>query len=95
MGQCAERGAEGHMQSLQTLEKLISVISSKGDYYNVLTDMTAMLKGAYGDRKLPKGHPSARVMTHFWGCHHATRAGTYGPVYWPSRHCRGLPQWPT
>ena len=24
------------------------MISSKGDYYNVLTDMTAMLKGAYG-----------------------------------------------
>ena len=33
--------------------------------------------------------------SHFGGCHHATRAGTYGPVYWPSRHCRGLPQWPT
>ena len=30
-----------------------------------------------------------------WGCHHTTRADTYGPVYWPSRHCRGLPQWPT
>jgi hypothetical protein len=45
-----------------------------------------------GSQLLTRREPQPLAQgSHFLGCHQS-RHLEYGPVYWPSRHCRGLPQ---